>query len=113
MSAAPTDTSTGATAITFTVRVTGFASLGRGWILFGSPSGTQPEFLVEFGAAARIEGDEHSGTYRFEGVLPGSAEHGTWTITSVSLYEAAGPFLYFTTADLAARGFPTQVTHGP
>ena len=112
MSAAPTDASTGATAITFTVRVTGFASLARGWIFFGSPSGTQPEILVQFDAAARIEGDDHTDTYRFEGVLPGSAEHGTWTITSVNLYEASGPFLYFTTTDLAARGFPTQVTHG-
>jgi hypothetical protein len=71
---------------------------------FLSPSGA----VTETAAASFAPGTAVNGSTSVK--IPRGGESGTWTVTRVFLADAVGNTRILTIDDLAARGFPTQLT---
>jgi hypothetical protein len=69
-------------------------------VSFRSPSRSQSRV----GSATRTSGD----MYQFAVLIPQHAEHGTWTVETLGLYDCLGNARHFNQHDLQDAGFPTS-----
>jgi hypothetical protein len=72
--------------------------------VFTGPSG----FTTQTASASFAASTSATGTAAV--TFPKGSENGTWTVTSVFLSDASGNTVSLTTAQVAALGFPTQLT---
>ncbi len=107
-SATTISTSTAAASVTvgFTVTddISGVASISVG---FMSPSGQQQVFATP---DATWPKGALNVTTSGVATFPKNSETGTWTVWHVALYDVVGNSAYMVPSQLAAMGFPTQIT---
>ena len=108
------DVTGGPANVTLTFQVTDdLAGLQSGVLEFHSPS---PEVQVVGRGFTQVEllsGDDKDGTYQLTMTIPQFSEAGTWNLARVFLLDKVSNAVGLTTAELAALGFPTQLTVGP
>lgn len=106
---AAVDVSMGPATVTVTFQVTDDVSgVVRANVTFQSPS--KAVSLMAHGAL--IMGTPVSGTFEGAISVPLGAETGVWTVQEVVLEDAVGRAVTLSTAQLAAAGFPTELTVG-
>ena len=92
--------------LTMTARITdaqsGFQSSSGDFF-----NGTQGGFSFRFDSIERVSGTAQDGVYVLTKTVPAGLATGTWTITRFSLGDVIGNGTTYSTADLAANGFPT------
>lgn len=107
----PTSVNTANTSrtVTVTARITddisGFNQAGG--VRFLSPSGQQ--FAFKSFSGSRISGDANDGVYQVNVVFPQNCETGVWRVSTVSVNDFQINNRLYTTADLTASGFPTDL----
>ncbi len=95
--------------VTVTFRATDeLSGYAYGIGLFISPSGSQYR-QAWFYPDTRISGDAHNGEYQATIIFPRYGEGGTWLLRNLNLCDEIGNCISYSTADLAVRGFPTEV----
>lgn len=99
------DVSAGPVSVTATLHLTDdLAGASSASVFFRSPSG-QSQGL----GAGLIAGTRLDGTFEGSVDFPQFAENGTWTVTSVNVFDLVGNRAFFDTATLASRGFATEL----
>ena len=107
------DVSDGPQTITATFEVTDdLAGVSYAWVMFRSPSNIQYQYLY---ANTLTSGDTLNGTLEGTLAIPQFSENGTWTVTSVGLWDLTGNNTYIDNTTLQSLGFPTAliVTSNP
>ncbi|MGH2973608.1 MAG: calcium-binding protein [Solirubrobacterales bacterium] len=105
LSPAALDTSTGSAQINFTVT----ASDDYSGVAFASVNYARPTGNPQISAPVRYlqSGTELAGTWAESSTLRQYSSKGTYTIKDVYVYDHAGNYTRYKTADLAAAGYPT------
>lgn len=107
----PTSINTNASSrtVTVTIRITdNLAGFQTGSVRFQSPSGQQA-VGYGFSSSNRISGDARDGVYQINMIFPQNSETGTWRVSDVSATDAAGNTRFYSTSQLVALGFPTNL----
>ncbi|MBE3123502.1 MAG: PKD domain-containing protein, partial [Planctomycetes bacterium] len=102
------DVSADAAEVTVTVRMTDeLSGVQYGWATFYSATWQRVD--AYFPASTRIWGDDHDGVYQSAMTVPRYSEGGTWRLSGVGMYDRVGNTASYPGADLALRGFPTEL----
>ena len=102
------DTTSSSQTVTVTIRAT---DSGRGVtnisVRFRSITGNQ-FFSVFINSQHRISGDNKDGVYSATAVFPQYSKAGVWNVFEIDAFDGVN-YKFFYSADLIARGFPTEL----
>lgn len=105
------DTAESSQTITFTVQaIDNLSGVSKIRVTFDDPTGTTQQNRTGF--AELISGSGTNGTWQGVVSFPQHSAEGTWVVHSVVLWDSIGNYQSIGTAELAARGFPTELTNG-
>jgi hypothetical protein len=100
------NTTNSSAAVTLTAQATdNLSGVQQIDMAFRSPSGAQ-----EVGAGLQLSsGTDLNGTWTSTTTIPAYSEAGTWTVYYVDMFDNVGNFQGYSTSQLQALGFPTQL----